>query len=76
MTQIILDAVTRSKLHDLKQPLDLCDESGTVLARLVPVLDPSRYEAVEEPLSEEELQRRLQEPEYSTEEVLRHLEGL
>jgi hypothetical protein len=74
--RVILDAATRGKLSDLKQSLELCDESGTVLARLVPVLDPSRDEHVEETLSEEEWQRRLPEPEYSTEEVLRHLEGL
>ncbi len=32
MTQIVLDAALRSKLHDLKQTLELCDESGNVLA--------------------------------------------
>ena len=59
MTQIIVDAGLRSKLHDLRQPLDLCDESGKVLARLIPVLDESQYERVEPQLSPEELQRRM-----------------
>ena len=76
MTQIILDAGLRSKLLDLRQPLELCDESGTVLARLVPVLDQSQYEAVEPHISPEELQRRREEPDYSTAEVLAYLENL
>ena len=76
MTQIILDAVLRSKLHDLSQPLELCDESGWVLARLTPVLDPSQYEPVEPQLSADELQRRRQEPDFSTAEVLAYLEKL
>jgi hypothetical protein len=44
MTRIVLDAAFWSKLQDLKQPLELCDESGRVLARLVPVPDPSEHE--------------------------------
>jgi hypothetical protein len=74
MTQVILDSVLRSKLYNLTQPLELCDESGRVLARLTPVPDPSQFEPVEPPLSAEELQRRRQEPEYSTAEVLAQLE--
>ncbi|HEY7154263.1 MAG TPA: hypothetical protein VH575_09935 [Gemmataceae bacterium] len=76
MTQIILDATLRSKLHNLSQPLELCDESGRILARLTPVLDPSQYEPVEPQLSPDELQRRRQEPDFSTAEVLAYLEKL
>ncbi len=76
MTQVILDPMMRSKLHNLREPLDLCDESGRVLARVVPVLDPSQYETIEPQLSAEELQRRREEPEFSTAEVLAHLEKL
>ena len=36
MTRIICDAALREKLHDLATPLELCDESGHVLARVVP----------------------------------------
>ena len=74
MTQVVLYAALRNKLYDLRQPLELCDESGKVLARLIPVLDPSQYEAVEPPISTEELERRRQEPDYSTAEVLAYLE--
>jgi hypothetical protein len=76
MTQIVLDGTMRSKLQDLRQPLELCDESGRVLAHLIPVLDPSQYEPVEPQLSTEELQRRRQEADYSTLEVLAYLEKL
>ena len=76
MTQVILDAAFRSKLYELRQPLELCDEAGRVLARLIPVLDPTQYEPVEPQITAEELQRRRQEPEYSTAEVLAHLEKL
>lgn len=78
MTQIVVDAALRGKLHDLRQPLELCDESGQVLAWLTPVPNPSSARSMEPPpLSEEELQRREQEPgEYSTAEVLAFLEKL
>ena len=78
MTQIVVDAELRGKLHNLRQPLELCDESGQVLAWLTPVLNPAGARSMEPPpLSEEELQRREQEPgAYSTAEVLAHLEKL
>jgi hypothetical protein len=76
MTQILVDAVLRSRLHDLKQPLELCDESGKVLARMIPVPDPSQYEPIEPHINAEELQRRRQEPDFSTAEVLTYLEKL
>lgn len=76
MTQILVDAVLRGKLQDMRQPLELCDETGRIVGRFIPALDPSRYETVEPQLSPEELQRRREEPEYSTAEVLAHLESL
>jgi hypothetical protein len=77
MTQVILDAPTRSKLHNLTEPLELCDESGRLLAHVVPVLDESQYERWEPPISEEELQRRRKSTEwYSTADVLAYLDTL
>jgi hypothetical protein len=73
MTRITLDAEQRQKFMDFREPLEICDESGTLRARLVPVLDPSRYEPVVPEISEEELERRRQEPEISTAEVLARL---
>jgi hypothetical protein len=36
MTRIILDAEMRNKLLNLSQPLELCDEAGHVLGRVMP----------------------------------------
>jgi hypothetical protein len=76
MTQIIIDKEWRSKLHDLTEPLELCDETGKLLARLFPVLDESLYEKWEPATSKEELDRIRKEPDYSTEELLAHLKSL
>jgi hypothetical protein len=78
MTRVIVDEVLRSKLHNLSQPLELCDESGRVLGRVFPTLDLSQYEPWEPQVSEEELDRREQanEKRYTTAEVLAYLEKL
>ncbi len=77
MTRITLDADLRNRLHDLSQPLELCDESGRVLARVLPVIDPALYEGLEPRISAEEVQRRRQNKgkTYTTAEVLAHLES-
>jgi len=78
MTRIILDAGLRQRLNNLTEPLELCDESGQVLARLTPLLDPKQYGPLEPQVSEEELLRRSQSNEktYTTAEVLAYLENL
>ena len=73
MTQVVVDANLRSKLHDLTLPLELCDEQGQVLGRFLPGA-AVRKGTEPPPLSEEELRCREQEPDYSTAEVLAHLE--
>jgi len=78
MTKVILDTVLREKLLDLSQPLELCDESGRVLAHLLPAVNSALYEGLEPQISREELQRRKQNKgkTYTTAEVLAHLEKL
>jgi hypothetical protein len=76
MTQVVVDKILLAQLRGLTEPLELCDASGRILAHLVPALDESLYEPVEPQLSPEELQRRREEPDYSTAEVLAHLEKL
>ena len=78
MTRITLDAGLLHKLLDLTQPLELCDESGRLLARVLPAIDPSLYEGLEPQISKEELQRRKQHKgtTYTTAEVLARLEKL
>jgi hypothetical protein len=46
MTRIVLDAESLEKLKNLTESLDLCDESGRVLGRLVPVCDTPEYRPV------------------------------
>jgi hypothetical protein len=77
MTQITLDATLAGKLQDLTQAVELCDPSGRVLGQFTPAAIPPGGNGRKEPhLSEEELQRREQEPDYSTAEVLAYLENL
>jgi hypothetical protein len=76
MTQIVLDSAMRRKLNNLREPADLVDEAGKILAHLIPVLDPADWKPVDPDLPEEELERRRKEPDYSTAEVLEYLEGL
>ncbi|HVA44942.1 MAG TPA: hypothetical protein VNH11_01025 [Pirellulales bacterium] len=76
MTRITIDAELRSKLLNLSQPLDLCDETGRVVGIFTPVSTspPPGYD--EPPLSEEEWKRREEGPDYSIDEVLARLERL
>jgi hypothetical protein len=74
MTRIVVDADLRAKLLDLRQPLELCDGHGQVVAHLFPSIDLSDYEPWEPPMDEEELRRReANERRYTTAEVLAHL---
>ena len=78
MTRIILDSALLEKLHNLKQPLELCNEAGQVLGRVFPAPDLSEYEPWEPTFSEEELlhQEQANEKRYTTAEVLAYLEKL
>ncbi len=78
ITKVTVDETLRTKLHNLSEPLELCDESGRVLGRVFPTLDLSDYEAWEPPIDEQELKRREQSSQrrYSTAEVLARLEKL
>ena len=77
MTQIILDANVTSQLSNLTRSVELCDPSGRVLGRFVPLIDSSEWEPVSPPASEEELDRREQagEKRYTTADVLARLGG-
>lgn len=78
MTRVTIDAALRSKLHELSEPLELCDETGRVLARVVPVADPSQYKPLVPQVSDDELLRRLKSnaKTHTTDEVLAYLEKL
>ena len=55
MTRVIIDEILRSRLYNLSQPLELCDEAGHVL---MPAIDPTLYVGLEPPINKEELARR------------------
>ena len=76
MSQIILDAGVASKLTDIIHSVELCDPSGRVLGRFVPLIDLAEWEPLSPDISEEELDRREKsnEKRYTTAEVLAHLE--
>ncbi len=76
MTRIVLDGASASKLLNLTESVELCDESGCVLGQFLPVPDLETLERALPELSEEELERRRHERSYTTEEVLAHLERL
>lgn len=78
MTRVIVDEVLLNKLLDLTQPIELCDESGQILGRVLPACDLSEYEPGEPPIDEEELQRRERSNErrQTTAELLAYLEKL
>jgi hypothetical protein len=77
MTKVVIDDTLRSKLHNFTEAVELCDESGRVVAQVLPVEDLSLYDCTEPPISEEELERRRNSTEsYTTAEVLAHLASL
>jgi len=60
------------------QPAELCDSSGKVLGRFVPLVDRSNWKTIPPGISEEELERRSKSTgkRYTTAEVIAHLEKL
>ena len=78
MSQIILDAGAASKLNDISHSVELCDPSGRVLGRFIPLIDLAEWEPLSPDISEEELDRREKSSEnrYTTAEVLARLEKL
>jgi hypothetical protein len=78
MTRIVLDSEVRERLHNLTEPLELCDEAGRVLAHLTPAISSPQCERSEPQISREELLRRKQNKgkTSTTAEVLAYLETL
>jgi hypothetical protein len=78
MTRLVLDPELREKLHNLTEPLELCDESGRVLAHVTPAFRLTDSETIEPQISGEEILRRKQNKRQTstTAEVLAYLETL
>jgi hypothetical protein len=77
MTQLRLDDMVAAKLRNLSEPVELIDETGRVVARAYPAVNPSEYEPCEPPFTEEELRKSEQSNKwFTTEQVLAHLRSL
>ena len=78
MNKVLVDSELKRKLLDLAEPLELCDETGRVLARVTPKMDLSEIEFLTPDVSDEKLDRRARSNErrYTTAELLAHLEKL
>ncbi len=78
MTQIILDTIAVEKLNAVGHPVEVCDPSGHVIGKFIPLIDMSEWEPVSPGISEAELDRRAKSTgkRYTTAEVLAHLEKL
>jgi len=74
MIKLTIDQDLREKLCNLQQRLEICDEFGRVLGYFMPAVDPSMYEGVDAPASEEELRRIEKEDGRPLQEILRDLE--
>jgi hypothetical protein len=76
MTRITLDPTIVAKLRELEEPAKLCDHSGQILGEFWPA-SGRLPEGLECPISEEEIERRRNDPTtYTTPEVLERLESL
>jgi hypothetical protein len=58
MPRLILNAAEMERFLQLNEPLDLCDPSGRLRARVTPVVDLTEWEPVGPDISEEELDTR------------------
>jgi hypothetical protein len=77
MTRIVINAEIRKLLHNLSEPVELCDDTGRVVARVTPAVDLSEWDVAEPEDDEAELQRREKETEsFTTDEVISYLEKL
>ena len=58
MNKVILDQSALTKLNELNEGAEICDETGRVVGFFMPAVDRSLYEGVDSPVSTEELSRR------------------
>ena len=79
MVRLLLDDGLRIKLDEIRVPTELCDKEGRVLGVFTPNADSDRkwYEWAKGRYSDEELEKRAQEPGgFTTAEVLKRLHEL
>lgn len=76
MTQITVDQQMGEQFRSSTDDVLVVDEEGRVLGVFHPILQPPYPAEWIPPISDEELERSFADPRrYTTEEVLKHLEG-
>lgn len=76
MTLVMLNDELSAKFFGFSKPLEICDASGRVVGKFIPVVDYAALERARPPISDEELARRNRSPSYTTAEVLARLNSL
>jgi hypothetical protein len=80
MTRVTVGPGLQKILLNFSQPLELCDESGVVRAKLVPCLadDTNEWIDLTADNSDEEIQREIESGEegYSTEELIAEIKKM
>ena len=61
MVRVTIDQELEARLLDAPMPIELCDRGGRVVGHFSPVAQPARYQGVESPTPEYELERRSRE---------------
>jgi hypothetical protein len=79
MTRITVDASVQKLFLNFTKPLELCDESGVVRAKLVPcpAEDPNEWMDLTADISDEQIQREIELGETcSTEELIAEIKKM
>lgn len=80
MTRITVDASVQKLFLNFTKPLDVCDESGAVRAKLVPCLpeDSNEWVDLTADISDEEIEREIESGDegYSTEELIAEIKKM
>jgi hypothetical protein len=74
MTRVTVDAQVQELFLNFTKPLEVCDETGAVRAKLVPcpVVDPNDWIDLTADITDEEIEREIESGDegYSTEELI------
>jgi hypothetical protein len=80
MTRVTVDAELRKTLLNFSKPLELCDESGSILGKLIParpdIADDDWIDLTPD-LTDEELEKEIDSGEgYSTQELIAEIKRM
>jgi hypothetical protein len=77
MTRVTVDANLQKLFLNFTKPLDLCDESGLVLGKLIPVASDIDADDWTPEVTDEELEEEINSGDgYSTEELIAEIKKL